>query len=72
MHPFTEAHDATVYHIPCRVCGKWTLYLGTRLCCNCWEIERRLEEYLRHPKGREFVLQQLAKVNNERSTESPI
>jgi hypothetical protein len=48
------------YHIPCEVCGKWTLYIGKRrLCQNCWEVESRLEEYLKTAKGREFVVQKL-------------
>lgn len=61
MVGYGDIHDVREYHIPCEVCGKWTLYMGTRRCNNCWEVERRLEEYLRNGKGREFVMQQLAK-----------
>jgi hypothetical protein len=59
MVGYGEIHDVRAYHIPCEICGKWTLYMGTRRCNNCWEVERRLDEYLRTTKGREFVVQKL-------------
>lgn len=27
---------------PCRLCGKPTQMLGTKLCDFCWELERRI------------------------------
>ena len=59
MVGYSEVHDVQAYHIPCEVCGRPTLYMGTRRCNNCWEVERRLEDYLRTAKGREFVVQKL-------------
>lgn len=32
--------------IPCAHCGEPTAMLGTRLCDNCWEIDRRSDEPL--------------------------
>jgi hypothetical protein len=29
--------------VPCTLCGKPTLMLGTKLCDSCWEISRRIE-----------------------------
>jgi len=30
-------------------------------CTNCWEVERRLEDYLKSPKGFVFVMKATAK-----------
>jgi hypothetical protein len=43
--------------IPCRICGKPTRMLGTKLCDGCWEVEHRLEDFLKHPAGRERARQ---------------
>lgn len=45
----------TIKTVPCKTCGVPTQYLGTRLCDNCFEVERRLEGYLRSQRGQEFV-----------------
>lgn len=29
--------------VPCRLCSKPTMMLGTRLCDPCWELETRIE-----------------------------
>lgn len=47
-----EVKDET---IPCKICEKPTPMLGTKLCNNCWEVERRLDDYLKTPKGRKNV-----------------
>jgi hypothetical protein len=43
--------------VPCDTCGGLTTMLGTRRCGRCWELERRLEDYLRGGgfKARVFV-----------------
>lgn len=41
--------------IPCEVCGTPTGAGGCRRCGNCWEVEARLGEYLKNPKGIAFV-----------------
>jgi len=28
--------------VPCRICGKPTPMLGTKLCDRCWELETRI------------------------------
>ncbi len=40
----------------CRTCGADGDMDGTcQECANCWEVEKRLEDYLRSQKGRDFV-----------------
>jgi hypothetical protein len=41
--------------VPCETCGELTAMTGTKRCDGCWEIERRLRDYLRSDGGREFV-----------------
>lgn len=41
--------------VPCETCGTPTPMLGTKRCTNCWEVEKRLLEYLRSINGRKFV-----------------
>jgi hypothetical protein len=48
-----ETHENEM--IPCETCGKPTRYLGTKRCDACWEVERRLEDYIKTPGGRAFV-----------------
>ena len=38
--------------VACRRCGESTTYTGTALCSNCWEVEIRLEKYLKSEKAR--------------------
>ena len=46
--------------VPCKTCGKPTPSTGTVLCNNCWEVERRIEEYLESENGRRFIRTKLA------------
>ena len=41
----------------CETCGGILpkFLLATKRCINCWVIEHRLPEYLKHPKGLAFV-----------------
>lgn len=41
--------------MPCEVCGKSTICTSTKRCNACWEVEGRLEEYLKHPRGQAFA-----------------
>jgi len=43
----------------CEICGKPTISLGTKRCNNCWEVEHRLKDYLKNPKGQEFARSQM-------------
>lgn len=45
----------------CKTCDK-PAFANSDLCCNCWEVERRLEEYLQSEKGRDLVQVALNKV----------
>ena len=42
--------------VPCGTCGKPSPFTkeGAR-CTNCWEVERRLPDYLKSPGGQTFV-----------------
>jgi hypothetical protein len=48
------------YKVPCTTCGFPTTFNYTGRCTNCWEVERRLKEYLKSENGREFVRKLLA------------
>lgn len=50
--------------IPCETCGKLTFMLGTKRCANCWEVEGRLEDYLKSPGGQEYVHKHLPKLDD--------
>ena len=41
-------------HIPCLTCGQPTPN-GSQRCNNCWEVERRLANYLKSPNGMKFA-----------------
>jgi len=41
--------------VPCETCGKPTPYRGTKRCNNCWEVERRLPDYVKSSRGRAFA-----------------
>lgn len=48
----------------CSTCGASADCGGTtEKCANCWEVERRLGDYLKSDKGRRFVLDAVAKNN---------
>jgi hypothetical protein len=54
--------------VPCKTCGTPTNLTGTKLCNPCWEVERRLGDYLRSEQGRYNVRTALA----ERGPRSPM
>ena len=33
--------------VPCKTCGEATPMTGTKRCNGCWEVENRLDSYLR-------------------------
>lgn len=46
--------------VPCMFCGEPTAMTGTKKCDGCWEVARRLDEFVRTEAGRKFVRQVLA------------
>lgn len=64
----TGAHQADEPTVPCATCGAPTTSTGTKRCNRCWEVERRLRDYLLSgsPKSRAFVLEQLGQEEKER------
>lgn len=50
-------------HAPCTFCGNPTARLDVaELCHNCWEVTRRLPEFVRTAKGRKFCQDELKKL----------
>lgn len=47
--------------IPCETCKRPTTLLETKRCNGCWEVERRLDEYLRRGgrRAQDFVAKSL-------------
>jgi ribosomal protein L37E len=41
--------------MPCKRCGRPTPYLGTQLCDSCWQVEGRLQHYLKSESARAEV-----------------
>lgn len=41
--------------VPCRVCSKPTTATHLKICEPCWEVERRLDDFLQHEEGRRIV-----------------
>jgi hypothetical protein len=50
--------------IPCETCGTPTPFTGTKRCNNCWEVERRLPDYMKSPKAWDFVRQYIPKLDD--------
>jgi len=55
----TELHlvskkEREPYQTACEICGNNTSSASKR-CNPCWQCENRLEEYLKHAKGRAHV-----------------
>lgn len=46
---------------PCKFCGDPTPMLGAKMCNGCWEVERNLRHFIRHWRGRQYVLELLAR-----------
>lgn len=55
------AIDPPSESVPCKFCTQPTPMTATRLCNNCWEVTRRLEDFLRLPRGQKLALELLAK-----------
>jgi ribosomal protein L37E len=51
--------------VPCKRCGEPTSYLGTKLCNNCWEVEHRLDLYLRSEKAQQYIHSKLCDLRYE-------
>lgn len=47
----------------CTTCGKLHLS-GCELCNNCWEVERRIADYLKSPKGVQFIRDAMPKLDD--------
>jgi hypothetical protein len=50
--------------VPCEICGTETQYTGTKRCDNCWEVETRIDYFLNHKKGRDFIKRKLKSYEN--------
>jgi hypothetical protein len=56
----------------CEICGSPTPYGGTKRCNRCWETERGLDEYLKHPAGRVRVIRILTSMGFFGDTSLPV
>ncbi|MCK4666930.1 hypothetical protein KAU33_09285 [Candidatus Dependentiae bacterium] len=45
--------------VRCKFCGELTLSTNTQLCDNCWEFERRIEQFISNRKGMCFVVRKI-------------
>jgi hypothetical protein len=54
----------------CEICGKPTHYTGTKRCNNCWEVERRLPEFIRSANGLKAVAAALQQVHGNSSKDT--
>ena len=52
--------------VPCKICGRPTPMLGTKLCDGCWEVEHRLQDFLRHPNEQALVRELMPKLDDWR------
>ncbi len=53
-----EHQPCGVEHVPCGICGRPSSPVDCR-CDNCWEVEKRLADYIESPAGKAFVLKTL-------------
>ena len=49
----------------CDTCGGRRAFEGAKLCTNCWEVEGRIDQYVRSGKGRLFVVTALEMAKQE-------
>ncbi len=45
--------------VPCETCGTNTPNTGSKRCDSCWEVEKRLQHYVRSENGQKCVLEAL-------------
>lgn len=45
--------------VPCKTCGEPTKFTGTKRCNNCYEVESRLDSYLRNPKALQLIVRKI-------------
>ena len=50
--------------VPCKRCGTDTYMTSDKRCTNCWEVESRLERYLKSADGKSFVEMMLREAYN--------
>lgn len=48
----------------CRICDSDRALTGTKLCDGCWEVDRRLSGFLRHPNGVKAVCEELSEADH--------
>lgn len=51
-------------HGRCKTCGKPVPFDGATQCTNCWEVEHRLDDYLKSPVAQEIVRDHLPKLDD--------
>lgn len=52
----------------CKYCGKDTINDGTQLCNCCWEVDTRIDDFVKTDGGKERVLAAILKLRRERGS----
>lgn len=45
--------------VDCQICGEVTSMIGTKLCDNCWEITKRIDNFLESENGKKYIRNKL-------------
>lgn len=61
--------DDTLQTVACRFCKAPTPMTGTKLCDPCWEVDKRIDWFVRSQGGRDRVRQALVKVLQDETIE---
>lgn len=48
--------------VPCKTCGDPSAFPGAVQCTNCWEVEHRIDLYLKSEKGHNNIRNKLFKL----------
>ena len=60
MFSGTKLGDGMNENKPCIYCGDPVSFPSCNECEDCWEVENRLDRYLKSEHGRDFVREHLA------------
>lgn len=51
--------------VPCKYCDKDTFCIDTELCNNCWEVDRRIDAFVKAPKARQRLYMAMREYKND-------
>jgi len=50
----------------CKYCGKDTMNDGTKLCNNCWEVDNRIDDFVKTEEGKGRVLTAILRLGSSK------